>query len=78
MTEMEQDIYNRAVAHYKGKHDIVVEGDYGNIVIKEFWSDYFRGKPIYIEGDYSNEQRTLLGLHGAQTEGRSSTRCHRK
>ena len=64
MTEMEQDIYNRAVAHYKKKHDILVEGDYRNAVIKEFWSDYFSKKPIYVEGGSRHEQRRLLGLHG--------------
>ena len=66
MTEMEQDIYNRAVAHYKKKHDILVEGDYRNAVIKEFWTDYFSGKPIYIEGSHAYEQRRLLGLHGPE------------
>jgi hypothetical protein len=64
MTEMEQDIYNRAVAHYTKKHDILVEGNSGNIVIKEFWSDYFSKKPIYTEEGSRHEQRRLLGLHG--------------
>ena len=68
MTEMEQDIYNRAVAHYKKKHGILVEGDHGNVVIKEFWTDYFSGKPIYIEESSKHEQRRLLGLHGTQVE----------
>ena len=66
MTEMEQDIYNRAVAHYKKKHGILVEGDYRNAVIKEFWTDYFSGKPIYTEGGLLHEQRAVLGLHGPQ------------
>jgi len=64
MTEMEQDIYNRAIAHYKKKHGILVEGDYHNAVIKEFWTDYFSGNPIYIEGGHAHEQRALLGVHG--------------
>ena len=66
MTEMEQDIYNRAIAHYKKKHGILVEGDYRNAVIKEFWIDYFSGHPIYIERGRPNEERRLLGLYGAQ------------
>lgn len=67
MTEMEQDIYNRACAHYKNKYrmenyDFDIEDR--STVIGEFWTDYFSGNPIYIEGDLTYDQRILLGLHG--------------
>ena len=66
MTEMEYDVYERACTHYKKKKSM---GDYGfgddrPVIIEEFWTDYFSGKPIYTEGGLSHEQRTVLGLHG--------------
>ena len=78
MTEMEQDIYNRACIHYKNKYHmekIMENYDFDiedrstviedrSTVIGEFWTDYFSGNPIYIEGSHAYEQRRLLGLHG--------------
>ena len=71
MTEMEQDIYNRACTHWKKKFRIEksMEGYDFNVVdrpaiIKEFWKDYFSGNPIYNERGHAYEQRALLGLHG--------------
>ena len=73
MTEMEQDVYERACVHYKKKFRIEksMEGyDFNKEdqpdIIGEFWRDYFSGKPIYIEGSHAYEQRILLGLHGPQ------------
>ena len=63
MTEMEQDIYNRACTHYKKKYPYAVTFP-SRYIIEEFWTDYFSGNPIYIEGGLTYEQRTLLGLHG--------------
>ena len=71
MTEMEQEIYNRACTHYKKKYrmeksmenyDFDIEDR--STVIGEFWTDYFSGNPIYIEGSHAYEQRTVLGIHG--------------
>tara|TARA_Y100001951_G_C11083719_1_gene152786 strand:+ start:263 stop:490 length:228 start_codon:yes stop_codon:yes gene_type:complete len=71
MTEMEQDIYNRACTHWKKKFRIEksMEGyDFNKEdqpdIIKEFWRDYFSEKPIYTEGGLSHEQGAVLGLHG--------------
>ena len=71
MTDMECDIYERACTHWKKKFRIEksMEGYDFNVVdrstvIGEFWTDYFSGNPIYIEGGLTYEQRTLLGLHG--------------
>ena len=72
MTEMEQDVYERACTHWKKKFRIEksMEGyDFNKEdqpdIIKEFWTDYFSGKPIYIEGGLLNEKRTVLGIHGS-------------
>ena len=67
MTEMEQDIYNRACIHYKNKYhmenyDFDIKDR--SAVIGEFWMDYFSRNPIYVEGGLTYEQRRLLGLHG--------------
>ena len=45
MIDMEEDIFKRAFVHWKIKRGILVERDQ---VIKEFWTDYFSGNPIYI------------------------------
>ena len=73
MTEMEQDIYNRACTHYKKKYRMEKSMDgYDFIgedrpeIIRDFWKDYFSGKPIYTEGGHAYEQRRLLGLHGSE------------
>ena len=71
MTEMEQEIYNRACTHYKKKYRMeksMEKYDFNKEdkpdIIKEFWTDYFSGNPIYIEGSHAYEQRTVLGIHG--------------
>ena len=73
MTEMEHDIYERACTHYKKKYRMEKSmdgydfiGEDRPAIIGEFWSDYFSGKPIYIEGSHAYEQRRLLGLHGPE------------
>ena len=55
MTEMECDIYERACIHYKKKYRMELSTPglnhlgrpSGPKVIKEFWDDYFSGKPLY-------------------------------
>ena len=69
MTEIEQDIYERACVHYKKKYrlenyDFDIEDR--STVIGEFWTDYFSGNPIYTEGGLPDEQRTVLGIHGPE------------
>ena len=66
MTDMEQDVYDRAYTHYKKKKSMGYHGldDDRPPVIEQFWTDYFLGYPIYTEGILSNEQRTVLGLYG--------------
>ena len=71
MTEMEQDIYNRACVHYMKKYRMeksMEEYDFEVVdrpaISKEFWTDYFSGKPIYTEGGLPHEQGAVLGLHG--------------
>ena len=67
ITEMEHEIFNRACAHYKKKYRLEIydfDIEDRSTVIGEFWTDYFSGNPIYIEGGLTDEQRTLLGLHG--------------
>ncbi len=71
MNDMEQDVYDRACIHYKNKYHMeesMEEYDFEVVdrptITGEFWTDYFSGNPIYIEGSLTYEQRTLLGLHG--------------
>ena len=54
MTDMEQNIYERACGHYKMKHGMSVQMEKYDFqkedrpdIIKEFWTDYLSGKPIY-------------------------------
>ena len=52
MTETEHDVYDRACTHYKKKYRIekstpVFSAEDGPEIIKEFWNDYFSGKPLY-------------------------------
>ena len=74
MTDMEHEIYNRACVHYMKKYRIeksMEEYDFEVVdrpaISKEFWTDYFSEKPIYVEGSHAYEQRAVLGLHGPQT-----------
>ena len=45
MTEMEEDIYERAFIHWKEKRKMKIEN--GDNEIKEYWDDYFSGNPLY-------------------------------
>ena len=47
-TSIEYNIYTRACIHYKKKWpDKLVSNTEDKIIIKEFWNDYFSGKPLY-------------------------------
>ena len=57
MTDMEQDILERACTHYIKKRNPLggmpkIENDlwqkrFMKILIEDFWRDYFSGNPIY-------------------------------
>jgi len=51
MIEMEQDILDRACAHYIKKRNlragITIEIEDRKIIVEDFWKDYFAGNPIY-------------------------------
>ena len=45
MTEMEEDIFERAFVHWKIKRELKINN--GDNEIKEFWDDYFSENPLY-------------------------------